>query len=810
MLGLSLRDEFCEAQPRGTTIDFTNEAGTGALDQSAKDFLRVTYPSADLLQTLEAAAFASNRAVVLSGERGQGKSHLLAALYHLLSDPGAGALWLREWAARLARPRLANLALPLARHAGPRQIIAEPLHERRFTHLWDLLFARHPNGEYARALWLQRKTEVPGKDLLVEMFTRAPCALLLDEFQTWFEGLSNSIEPRQNWAFNFIQILSEIAQASPQLLVLVVAVRDPGSNAAQQLFRVNPVRVDFKGEQSRGDRRRLLLHRIFANRGDIEDSQIASLLQVHLAEFARLRQIPASQQARHEHRFLESWPYSPELLQLLDDAAMPTNQSQGTRDQVRTLVELFKAAGDAVPVITPADFGQTFIHDQEQLGDKALHNVAAVEDALGGDASRVPHLREILSCVWLRSLGSDPQRAGADPETVQLDVTRAARIDDNAFRSELATIEANSYNIHRAGSRLVLKAEENPRTRLMAHARGNRSFQNSEDVEFLGVQIRRLLNGDSLHQTIVLGREWRARPWDAPPRDDGKIPLIVLPEYPDKLHATLGGWLKEHLRTGRNSVRFLLPCKDAGGASDIHLDPQLMLAARAACLASNWSQSDSDYRSLANELTGALQARLAGRFDRFAILSVWNHEDPAKCIFSIEPHGARGEKIPSAIQDKIKRDLFADEEFDEVIAGFAHQRLSMAKLLAELREPRRGGARCIPWLGEADVRRRLAEPELEHRDCAPASTPPTPRNLNTGTTRLSSEATSGLNLLSRVVDVWGVEPSTNLRNASIRIDRLTGAQLRQLIQDLPDGPSYGLEADREDPPPRLDGPNGDR
>jgi hypothetical protein len=56
-----------------------------------------------------------------------------------------------------------------------------------------------------------------------------------------------------------------------------------------------------------------------------------------------------------------------------------------------------------------------------------------------------------------------------------------------------------------------------------------------------------------------------------------------------------------------------------------------------------------------------------------------------------------------------------------------------------------------------------------------------------------------LNLLSRVVDVWGIKPSTTLRNASVRIDKLSGAQLKQLIRELPDGPSYGLEADREDP-----------
>src|SRR5258708_21151627 len=245
MLGLSLREEFRGAGLRGTAIDFTNEAKTGALDQKPGDFLRITYPSVDLLKTLKAVAVSWSGSAVLIGDRGQGKSHLMAALYHLLRDPGAGELWLRDWAGRLGRPELESLAFRRARY-----VVAEPLHERRYTHLWDLLFARHPNGEQARVAWTERKTEVPGKDLLVGMFRQTPCAVLLDEFQTWFDGLSNSTEPRQHWAFNFIQILTEIARDQPELLTLVASVRDARSNAARQLLRVSPVRVDFKGEPS--------------------------------------------------------------------------------------------------------------------------------------------------------------------------------------------------------------------------------------------------------------------------------------------------------------------------------------------------------------------------------------------------------------------------------------------------------------------------------------------------------------------------------------------------------------------------------
>ena len=89
---------------------------------------------------------------------------------------------------------------------------------------------------------------MPSYDLLVEMFTDTPTVLILDEFQTWYDGLTQTRQqPSQAWAFNFIQILSEIAQKSPELLSLIVSVREGDSEAYQQIHRVNPVLVDFKG-----------------------------------------------------------------------------------------------------------------------------------------------------------------------------------------------------------------------------------------------------------------------------------------------------------------------------------------------------------------------------------------------------------------------------------------------------------------------------------------------------------------------------------------------------------------------------------
>ena len=61
MLGLTLREEFKGRRLKGTAIELTNNNNTGATQIPAADFLRITYPSTDLLKTLEAAGLTCPR-----------------------------------------------------------------------------------------------------------------------------------------------------------------------------------------------------------------------------------------------------------------------------------------------------------------------------------------------------------------------------------------------------------------------------------------------------------------------------------------------------------------------------------------------------------------------------------------------------------------------------------------------------------------------------------------------------------------------------------------------------------------------------
>lgn len=720
MLGLELREEFRGKRLKGTQIELPT-----AVAMAASDFLRITYPTGDVLAAVEAIGPDQGRPVVLISERGQGKSHLMAALVHALTDATATRAWLESWADRLTMPKLGKLPLRSGMH-----VISENLHRQSYKYLWDLLFERHPKGAFITGKWEalgDKKTNVPSYDLMLEMFKAQPTALVLDEFQTWYDGLTDTkTHKSRTWAFNFVQILSEIAKERPDLLVLVVSLRNGHSDAYQQILRVQPVLVDWKGQNAKKDRQRLLLHRLFENRLNVAPADIHAALGAHVDEFIRLTDVTPAEHERVRKEFVEAWPFAPHLMQLLEDQVLVATSAQETRDLIRILADLFKRHGDGVPILTAAGFrldddksGIASLLDSvanqahQNLREKALRNLEAVQDAVAAD--HVPHVAEVVAALWVRSLAVG-NLAGATAPTLHADVTRAYVIDDNTFQDELNLIVENSFNIHQQGDRLIFKDEENPQARLMASARNDKLFADGDlagqDREQLAKEVRYVIGDTAAKQyrIVVLGPTWLTNPWEEldeserPERwIDNRIPLVVLPEYPDKAGLRLGKWLKDHLQKRRNTVRFLLPFE---GAPSAYHDRDLLILARAVCLAAAWKGSP-EFKRLLAKFEGELRNVLKKRFDRFAVLSTWNFADPSKCTFHVTAHKAQGAAIPEAVDKIVREHLFVPEDFEELALAAAENSDSVAKLLGELQEPRPNGADCIPWIGETLVKEKI-------------------------------------------------------------------------------------------------------
>ncbi len=729
MLGLKLREEFQGRRLKGTAIELSNDAKTGATQLPAQEFLDITYPTHDVLKGIEAVGPGQGRPVVVIGERGLGKSHLMAALYHAVHDPLSTRAWLESWAITLGDPAIGKIPL-----RDGMLVIGESLHRHRYKFLWDVLFERHPYGEYIKGKWEgmgAAKTDIPSDQLILELLRHTPTMLLMDEFQTWYDGLTNTKQyPWKNWAFNFIQILSEIAKEHPDLLVLVISVRNGGSDAYQQVHRVNPIPIDFKAggspERIQQDRRRMLLHRLFENRLQIPSASIEALITTHIAEDFRLLDVPSSEHERKRKDFIESWPYGSHLLQLLEDQVLVATDAQETRDMIRILASVFKSHGEKSPLLTAADFrlddeaaGIGALLDSvsnqhhRTLREKAQRNITSVIEAVPDHAKLAPHLQEIVAALWLRSIAVG-NLAGAEPNTLQVDITREQPVDDNAFQVELATIEENSFNIHKEGARLVFREDENPQAKLMACARNDRLFTDGSDLAQLAKEVRYVIGGGEEvaknFRVIALPKSWMSDPWSSldenehPDRWDDRLPILVLPEALDKLGEQLGRWIKDHLQKRRNTVRFLLPRHDSNNA---FLDRDLLILARAELKAHEWSGQGPEYRKLHSKYQAELRDILKKRFDRFAILHRWNFNDPSQCQFQVERLQQQGSKIPEAIERALVEDLFVPEDFEALVLQAAADNSSLGKLLRELQEPRPAGSDCIPWLGEPAMKERV-------------------------------------------------------------------------------------------------------
>ena len=736
MQPLDLRDEFLSRHMRGTAIELRNKQNTGWAQKAPEALLGITYPTSDVRRSLEAISTTTpGKPVVFLGQRGRGKSHIMALLHHAVGSPDAVMRWAAEWGTKLGANKLSQLKLQTGFLP-----ISETLSNQEYSNLWDLVFDRHPNGAYHKGKFAQSGTDIPAKSILQDLFAENHTTLILDEFQTWFDGLSDtpgdSGPKRRKWAFNFTQMLSELSKERPDLFMLVVSVRDNTTEAFKQIHRDGPVVIDFKGETAKEDRRRLLLHRLFKNRDHFSDDDIERRVDVYASERNRLLYDDknAADQLRRRHEVVETWPYSPELISLLEENIMMAAAAQETRDLIRVLAEVFRAQGRDVPVVTAADFHIdddecgviTLIDsfattaDQEQIRDRAQRNLEAINEA----GINAPHAREVISGIWMRSL-SAVRRLGGSSGDLQLDITRDAAIDDNAFTAELAEIVDNSFNIHPVVGepiRHCFKLPENPQAKVKAWARNDRHFEPQtatapgllavgRDQEFLRKTLEHLLRPEITEppsRVIVLDPNWTTVPWanvrqqDEPEKWDRQV-LLVLPQTPEETEETLGKWLAQRVSKNRNMVRFLLPKADA---QPLYNDRDLLILTRCALLSKDWMETDSKYAELHRRFDRELRKELADRFDRYALLASWNYQTPKVCKFHIEAHRATGGSIPGAVETHIRDNFFAPEDFEAFIVEASKRSETMTQVLSLLRDPSPGD-NLIPYLGDQTLYERV-------------------------------------------------------------------------------------------------------
>lgn len=823
MIGLKLRDEFRGTHMPGTAIALRTSDNQGAAQKSADQILSITYPTADVQTALKAISTKrSGCPIILMGDRGRGKSHIMAVMHHAIQSPEIVESWLKDWSANTGSAELKNFKIE--KDYIP---ISEPVHNHEYFYLWDLVFDRHPKGQYYRGQFESMKDSFPPRSLMEKMFEEKPTCLILDEFQTWYTGLPDK-DPKtglllKKYAYTFIQNLSEIAKDRPEILIFVISVLNNQNDAFQQVHRQGPVVIDFRGPSAKQDRQKLLLHRLFENRRNIPEPEIISLAGAYANERFRLVHANKSEaeKGRIQQETFSCWPFSPELLDLLEDHILLSSAAQETRDMIRILAQVYKSRGDSVPFITPADFFvdgeteevQTLVDSiSVQAGQEKLRQIAQrnLESVRGAGVS-VPNARELISTIWIRSL-SPGKTAGGTPAELHLDITRGVAIDDNAFQVELALLIENSVNVHGdevPGGPLWLGVAENPRSKVRACAKNNKLWNigavstagmtvyPGKDVTHTRNTLRHIFvpeTSQTPSRVIILGLNWKNDPWsdvddmDKPSKWDRPV-LLVIPDQieGDKagLNSCLGAWLAKHVQKRRNTIRFLLP---ATGTQGIYSDAELIYSARCSFLCSpeGWG-SDTTYRNLRQDFDRPLRGALKSRFNRVAILRKWDFQKPQKCVFDIEKFTEQGGEIPSAVEAKILSDLFDQNDFTKFVLKRAKDSDFVGSLMDDLTEPPPPNAgEAIPFLGETKI-----------YECILNIAAGGDIVLNVGGTWIGR----------RAEDTSAEDALRYIRSKAFR----TGQEMRQIQLGLPiavgPGPVVGPSPDRK-PEPDLDPDSG--
>ena len=125
-------------------------------------------------------------------------------------------------------------------------------------------------------------------------------------------------------------------------------------------------------------------------------------------------------------------------------------------------------------------------------------------------------------------------------------------------------------------------------------------------------------------------------------------------------------------------------------------------------LAKEWGDSESQYETLyKRRFYPELTSKLKEHFNRYAILHIWDFQNPAQCTFHVENHGASGGSIPAAVEKHIRKNFFAPEDFETFIVDAAGRGETMKQVLALLRGEPLPGKEAIPYLGESDVQEEV-------------------------------------------------------------------------------------------------------
>jgi len=643
---LTPRNEVTEGQFQGVLQAHKVGDAEDRLENDADRLFSMTYPS-NALQTAfdhvdnKLRGRDSQGGIALSGPYGAGKSHGLLVLYHMFDSPEIAQKWIDEWGIGLDLPDSAQASI-LSTSETDADLIWEPIFKKlgREDILEDI--KRYPTTEH-----LERLTD------------DEPVAIFFDEIETWWESFDQS-ENEELLERNefFLQNLFEVANDPQEDLFAFATLLDKSRDIKRILDRTNPFAVDMNDT---GDREQIILHRLFETRQeDVDEKAVRDTVSEYVDHYTF--PIEIDEPKRYENRMVETYPFHPALLDLLDDIYEAGRERQSVRGVMNVLADTVRRKYEETDLIVTCDIEPSAFRGINQtLFNRYVSDKEAIEGIDFGD--------DLLRTIFLYTLEEREQRASVTECLLGTYKPDKASVDK--LHMSLESLYGVAHYLDRDSQKDHYYLTEDPKLTALVTREQERALQDDRNsIEETLVDVVR---------NDVWGNGVYVYPDEDVP-DTKELTTVVMLDYVSNgaLRAQLNSFFEG--RSYQNTVLFVTPKKEIRDDDDVISKAARVLGAQnLRGNVDDGGELETIIRDERRELRNELK-------DRFGKWVKWS-EDPSG-------EGVRMRRIDVAadvsdVKDKVGRDkTYVGEKIREEIAD-KESGIPIASMLNDFRQFRR-------------------------------------------------------------------------------------------------------------------------
>jgi hypothetical protein len=626
-----------------------NSGPPNCLERDAGQLLNLTYVTEDLQALLRSLdrRFSSNGdqdssgLILAEGPKGQGKSHDLILAYHLFASPQHSRPWMQERGYSWNPP--SNTVVLLEKFTD--QYLP-------FDSLWDYV------GKKLNISW--SRDHSPSLTEFRSALADRHLVLIFDELE---RGITNIGDPaRRSQNLSFLQMISEEANRNNRV-TLVAAIYNGAVEPGTTLKRIPRLELRFRKTE---DRAGIVRHRLYSNADSYDRKAAESLIQSYLNTWKRMG---VEVNEDYVGRLKSSFPFMPELIDLIFERMGGGEAFQGTRGALGLLGAMIDASGPESRLITAAHCRLTDSACADRLQD--LDPAGTTISCATGNLRELrnqPYAEAIASATLMASLVPMGRSRGVSKEELIRHVAEPG-CDPNQFEATLEAFRRYGSYFHREEERFYFDIEENEEAKVELEA-----YRSGSD-EITRQQISELWLRDlfkDTQQAVLLNELEATRTALATMSKTG--PRFVLTprrlSNPER-HAIYSG------AEFRNQIILLEPRDDQAN----HLtNPDLLAAAKRYAAAKSLAGSartadrrDSYEKISVRERKLVLDILKQGGL---VFIRVEKWEDTAdKSIFEIEPLGqaATREEVVNQIRTQIYPQTYFAEHLRDRLANFIGQ-----------------------------------------------------------------------------------------------------------------------------------------